>query len=287
MLPEVARSNPPINIKSDDFPEPLGPTSPTLSPIVILSEIWCNISTMPAFPLSEREASVRDKAVMDQSFDIWISYGYGALRSLRKGALMAILTTGAVNAETKIIAILGDSLVQGYGLPIDQGLVPQLQAWLDAQGADLKIINAGVSGDTTAGGLSRVEWTLSEDLDAMIVALGGNDFLRGIPPEVSRSNLKGIVETAQLAGVETMIVALEASSNYGPDFKVAFDSMYSDIALEYDASLYPGFFNAIFDAGEDDWLTYMQNDGIHPNAQGVSLIVNNFGPFILEWMKSN
>ena len=97
--------------------------------------------------------------------------------------------SSAAYAEKVTIAALGDSLTAGYGLPVDQGFVPQLQGWLDAEGADVTVLNAGVSGDTTAGGLSRVDWTLTPDVDAMIVALGGNDLLRGLDPSVSRANL--------------------------------------------------------------------------------------------------
>lgn len=221
---------------------------------------------------------------MDRSFFSLFATGYGAFRGLRKVGLAAILAAGAANAETVTIAALGDSLVQGYGLPVDQGLVPQLQGWLDAQGADVRVINAGVSGDTTAGGASRAAWTLTDDVDRMIVALGGNDFLRGIPPEVSRANLEAILQTAQDAGVEVMIVALEASTNYGPAFKAAFDGMYSDLAAVYDAPLYPGFLTAVIEGGGDNPMTLMQADGIHPNADGVAVIVDSFGPFVLEWV---
>lgn len=224
---------------------------------------------------------------MDRSFFSLFANGYGAFGWVRKAMLAGMFAAGAANAETVTIAALGDSLVQGYGLPAEQGLVPQLQAWLDAQGADVRVINAGVSGDTTAGGLSRVGWTLSDDVDAMIVALGGNDFLRGIPPEVSRANLDGILKAAQDAGVDTMLVALEASSNYGPAFKEAFDGMYTDLADQYSAPLYAGFLNAVIESGVENPMTLMQSDGIHPNAQGVAVIVESFGPFVLNWINDD
>ena len=96
---------------------------------------------------------------------------------------------GIAQADEVVIAALGDSLTQGYGLPVEQGFVPQLQAWLDANGVEVRLINAGVSGDTTAGGLARVDWTLTPDVDGMIVALGGNDVLRGLPPEETKANI--------------------------------------------------------------------------------------------------
>lgn len=186
-------------------------------------------------------------------------------------------------AETVTIAALGDSLTQGYGLPEADGLVPQLQAWLRDQGADAVVINAGVSGDTTAGGLARVGWTLTPEVDAMIVALGGNDVLRGIDPGASRANLDGILTAADAAGVRVLLVGLTAPGNYGPDYKAAFDAMYPDLAAEHGAALYPNFFAGLM--GEDvaaARASFMQADGIHPNAQGVARIVAALGPAVLD-----
>ncbi|MCW1951125.1 MAG: arylesterase [Octadecabacter sp.] len=195
-----------------------------------------------------------------------------------------ILAVGAVQAETVTIAALGDSLTQGYGLPVDDGFVPRLEAWLQAQGADVEVINAGVSGDTTAGGLSRVAWTLTPDVDAMIVNLGGNDLLRGIDPAVSRANLDGILRAAQDAGVEVLLVGLDAPSNYGPDYEAAFEGMYSDLAQVYGLELYADYFAPLNDGADLDAARalYMQADGIHPNAVGVGEIVEGIGPAVLE-----
>ena len=159
------------------------------------------------------------------------------MRAIRNLALAVVVGAGAAQAETVTLAALGDSLTQGYGLPQEDGFVPQLEAWLRAQGADVVVINAGVSGDTTAGGLARVDWTLTPEVDAMIVALGGNDFLRGIDPANSRANLRGILEVAQARDVAVLLVGLEASGNYGADFKRDFDSMYGDLAAEFDVPL--------------------------------------------------
>ena len=129
-------------------------------------------------------------------------------------------------ADEIVIAALGDSLTQGFGLVQEDGFVPQMQTWLSRQGIDARLINAGVSGDTTAGGLSRVAWTLTPEVDAMIVALGGNDFLRGFAPDVSRANLEGILQAADAAEVEVLLVGMQAPGNYGPDYKLAFDAIY-------------------------------------------------------------
>nr|WP_243645028.1 arylesterase [Rhodovulum euryhalinum] len=197
--------------------------------------------------------------------------------------VLAVAPGGAL-AEEVTIAALGDSLTQGYGLPQGEGFVPQLEAWLRAQGAEVTVLNAGVSGDTTAGGLSRVAWTLTPEVDAMIVALGGNDLLRGIDPAASRANLAGILKAAQEAGVEVMLVGLSAPGNYGPDFKSAFDAMYPELAAEYGAMHFESFLKGLTDLPDRGaaMRDYMQEDGIHPSAKGVSLIVEAMGPTVLD-----
>ena len=206
---------------------------------------------------------------------------YGAIRAVRNAGI-ALALAAPVHAET-VVAALGDSLIQGYGLPRDQGFVPQLETWLREHGAEVRVLNAGVSGDTTAGGLSRVDWTLTDEVDAMIVALGGNDVLRGIDPETSRANLDAILEAAETAGVEVMLVALSAPGNYGPDYKAAFDAIYPELAREHDALLAPSFFSVLESDGRDEALRrYMQPDALHPNAAGVARIVDTLGPMVLD-----
>ena len=182
------------------------------------------------------------------------------------------------------IAALGDSLTAGYGLVPEQGFVPQLENWLQEAGADVAVINAGVSGDTTAGGLSRVGWTLSPEVDAMIVTLGGNDYLRGIDPAVSAANLDGILAQGQAAGVPVLLVGLEVGTNYGADYKAAFEAMYADLAEKYQVPLYPDFAAGLRAAADarGGLTSLMQADGIHPNAEGVVAIVDAIGPVVLE-----
>ncbi len=182
------------------------------------------------------------------------------------------------------IAALGDSLTQGYGLPANQGFVPQLDAWLRSRGADALLINAGVSGDTTAGGLSRVDWTLTPNVDALILALGGNDILRGIDPTVSKENLAGILRIAASRNLPVLLVGVDAPSNYGADYEAAFDTMYSALAEEFGTLLYPNFLGALAARNDttDTLRRFMQTDGIHPNAEGVALIVEDVGPSVLK-----
>jgi acyl-CoA thioesterase-1 len=154
---------------------------------------------------------------------------------------------------------------------------------LRTNGADVEVINAGVSGDTTAGGLSRVAWTLTPNVDAMIVNLGGNDLLRGIDPAVSHANLDGILRAAQDVGVDVLLVGLDAPSNYGPAYEIAFDAMYAELAQTYGLDLYANFFAPLKD--DIDLMSaralYMQSDGIHPSAVGVEKIVDGIGPAVL------
>lgn len=215
----------------------------------------------------------------------FVQWAYGAGRAIRNlGA--AFVIAGAAQAEPVTVAALGDSLTQGYGLLPEEGFVPQLEGWLREAGLDVVVQNAGVSGDTTAGGLARVGWTLAPEVDAMIVALGGNDLLRGIDPATSRANLRGILEAAQVAGVPVMLVGMEAPTNYGPEFKAAFDGMYPDLADEFGAALYPTFFDGLLAEGDMEAARarFMQGDGIHPNAEGVRVIVAAMGPEIAAWL---
>lgn len=196
-----------------------------------------------------------------------------------KAVVLALSLCAAPSwADEVVIAALGDSLTQGYGLPAEQGFVPQLEAWLQARGHEVRLINAGVSGDTTAGGLARIGWTLTPDVQALIVTLGGNDLLRGLPPEAARANLAGILEAAAGAGVEVLLIGMEAPLNYGPDYKAAFDAIYPDLAADY-GSLYVESFLAPVVAAPD-LRAVMQADGIHPNADGVALIVEALGPAV-------
>lgn len=166
---------------------------------------------------------------------------------------------------------------------MEDGFVPQLEGWLIAQGADVEVINAGVSGDTTAGGLSRAAWTMTPDVDAVIVTLGGNDLLRGIDPAVSRANLDGILQVAREADVEVLLVGLDAPSNYGAAYETAFEAMYVELAEAYGVDFYANFMAAIVDGSdlETARALYMQGDGIHPNAVGVGKIVEGIGPAVL------
>lgn len=200
---------------------------------------------------------------------------------------LTLALAAPARAEPLTVVALGDSLTAGYGLPPEQGYVPQLQAWLQARGADVKVENAGVSGDTTAGGLSRLDWSLTPETDALIVNLGGNDMLRGVDPAEARSNLDAILAAATARNLPVLLVGLHAPGNYGPDYKQAFDAIFPDLATQYGALLYPDYFAALEAAGDASQVLqdYMQPDAIHPNAEGVSRIVAAIGPSVLDLLK--
>lgn len=198
------------------------------------------------------------------------------------GAVLAASVTLAFAAPT--VVALGDSLTAGYGLPRAQGFVPVLQGWLAAHGHDVTVVNAGVSGDTTAGGVSRLDWTLSGPADAMIVNLGGNDLLRGLDPKVTKANLEKILDAAKARNLPVLLVGLQAPTNFGPDFKSRFDAIYPDLAQSYGTVFVPDYFLPIAPQGARTGLlrAYMQSDGIHPNAEGVKRIVDAVGPKVLD-----
>lgn len=215
-------------------------------------------------------------------------FAYGAVSRVAKLGAALLVTATLAQAETITIAALGDSLTAGYGLAQGEGFVPQLEAWLTEQGAAVEIMNAGVSGDTTAGGLSRVAWTLTPDVDAMIVTLGGNDYLRGIDPAVSRANLDGVLAAGQEAGIEMLLVGLSVGANYGLDYKQEFEGMYAELAMKYDIPLYADFAAGLRAASgmQEGMSQFLQDDGIHPNPEGVSIIVAAIGPTVLDLVKA-
>lgn len=208
---------------------------------------------------------------------------YAPRRAIRNAAAIIMLLNSPLLAEPLTVVAFGDSLTQGYGLPARDGFVPQLQSWLAAAGADAVVVNAGVSGDTTAGGASRIDWTLTPDVDALIVNLGGNDMLRGIDPAESKRNLETILIAAQAKKLPVLLVSLRAPGNYGVQFKADFDAMYGDLATKYGALLAPNYFIPLIDQSSrllDPAL--MQADGIHPNAAGVAKAITVLGPKVQD-----
>ncbi len=179
----------------------------------------------------------------------------------------------AAEAHETVIVALGDSLTAGYGLPQDQSFPAQLEAALRARGANVKIVNAGVSGDTASAAAKRLDWALPDTTAAVIVELGGNDALQGVPPAGTKAALVKIIEALQARGLKVLLAGMEAPRNMGEDYVAAFGAIYPDIAEQYDVLLYPFFLEGA--ALNDD---LMQKDGIHPNGKEVAVIVENMLP---------
>lgn len=175
-------------------------------------------------------------------------------------------------AALKVVA-LGDSLTAGYGLPASAAFPARLQAALKAKGVDAEIVNAGVSGDTASGGRDRLDWSVPEGTDAVILELGANDALRGIDPDVTRAALDEILKRLKARKVAVLLAGMYAGRNFGADYTARFDRIYPELAKAHDVPLYPFFLDGV--AGEDK---LNQRDGIHPTAAGVDVIVARILP---------
>jgi acyl-CoA thioesterase-1 len=192
-------------------------------------------------------------------------------------AVLVPLHKIAASPSEPVIVAFGDSLTAGLGLPRDQAFPAQLQAALTARGGAAKVIDAGVSGDTAAAALQRLDWALPDDADAVIIELGGNDALQGIPPEGTKAAIAQVIEKVQARGLPILLAGQEAPRNMGKDYVDQFRAIYADLASRYDVIFYPFFLEGA--ALNDD---LMQEDGIHPNAKGVAVIVENIMPKVDE-----
>ena len=173
------------------------------------------------------------------------------------------------------LLVIGDSLSAGYGLKPEDSFPSRLEEALHGAGYRVHVINAGVSGDTTAGGLSRLEWALVDKPHIVLVELGGNDALRGLPPAETYANLESIIVKLKNNGVRVVLAGMQAPRNLGKDYTLEFDAIYPRLAEQYDISLYPFFLDGV---ALDPALN--QPDGIHPNPAGVKVIVNKILPLL-------
>lgn len=210
------------------------------------------------------------------------------LRRLLAAAAFTVLPFVAVQAQDDgpvTIMAFGDSLVHGYGLPEGEPFPAQLERALIDRGYDVEVINAGSSGDTSKSGRSRLEWVLQDDVDAAIVVLGANDALRGIDPAVTRENLDAVLQTLDEKGIATLFAGMKAPRNMGQQYVEEFDDLFSDLADKHGVVFYPFFLQGV--AQQPD---LNQSDGIHPNAKGVQVIVDNMVPKVeqlIERVRSN
>src|SRR5579871_1407720 len=290
--PLSGRSSPAITIRSVDFPEPEGPIRPSASPEATRKEISLRIWTRAAPVPSERltlEMEMlsgarpdKDEGSMRLSM-VW-SYGtsggaverlFSFFKHMLVWSLLLIAPEQAFaqsSAPIKMV-VLGDSLSAGLGLSGSDAFPAKLQKALKAKGIVVDMTNAGVSGDTATGGRDRLDWSVPEGTQAVIVELGANDALRGTDPAVTRKALADIVTLLKARGVAVMLCGMVAPPNYGADYAARFNSIYPDLAKSHAVPLYPFFLEGVAANAKLN-----QADGLHPTAEGVDIIVKNILP---------
>ncbi|MFO1117642.1 MAG: arylesterase [Beijerinckiaceae bacterium] len=190
-------------------------------------------------------------------------------------AMLILAPASVVHARQIQIVALGDSLTAGFGLPDSAAFPNVLQRRLKEKGFDVLISNAGVSGDTTAGGLARLEWSTPAGTDLVIVELGANDMLRNLPPSAARANLDALLSNLHDRRIATVLAGMNSLANWGDRYRQEFESIYPDLSRKYVVPLYPFFLEGVTGRPE-----LMLPDGLHPNAKGVERIVEGFLPFI-------
>ena len=202
---------------------------------------------------------------------------------MKISAVVVFLLMMISGAEAKSITILalGDSLTAGYGLAPAEAFPVKLEAALKASGQDVVVVNAGVSGDTALDGASRLDWALSDDIDAVIVELGANDALRGLPPQQAEQAIDDVLARLKAKGLPVLLAGMRAPPNLGPEYQASFDGMYQRLAEKHGALLYPFFLDGV---AADVKLN--QADGLHPNPAGVDIVVARMLPAVLQLIGS-
>ena len=184
-------------------------------------------------------------------------------------------------ADAITLVGFGDSLMAAYNLQASEGFPARLEAALKERGHDVTIIDAGVSGDTTSGGLARLDWSIPDGVDGVILELGANDALRGLPPEKTRENLEAMIARLKERGISVLLAGMLAPPNMGAGYEEAFNAIYPELAAKHDVPLYPFFLDGV--TGNPDMLL---SDGMHPNANGINTMVEKFLPVAEEFMAS-
>jgi len=203
-------------------------------------------------------------------FKLWISGSF---------VVLVLVVSSSALGKSRLL-VLGDSLTAGYGLYADQTFPSRLKLALHKLGVEIDVINAGVSGDTTAGGLARVEWVLQSKPTHVILQLGANDMLRGVPPSVAKENLTQTIKKLRRQKVQVLLAGMYASPNLGKNYGKEFHQIYHQLASEFDLELYPFFLSGVAAVP-----SLNLRDGIHPNAKGIQVIVNRILPTVLRFVR--
>jgi acyl-CoA thioesterase-1 len=196
-------------------------------------------------------------------------------RFLAAIALTLAVAAAPAKAHVPVILDFGDSLTAGYGLAPEQAFPVRLEAALRRQGIEVRVVNGGVSGDTTAGGLARLDWALASKPDLVILALGENDALRGIDPATVRDNLDKMIQKIELSGAKVLLLGMLAPPNWGEEYRNAFDRIFPELARVHAVPLYPFFLEGVAMKQELN-----QPDGLHPNEHGVAVLVDRIAPVV-------
>ncbi|TPM63821.1 arylesterase [Mesorhizobium sp. B2-2-4] len=199
-------------------------------------------------------------------------------RRIAAGLIVFLAICGAISsarAEPFKIVGFGDSLMAGYGLGPDEGFTDRLQAALRARGRDVTVANAGVSGDTSSGGLARLDWSVPDGTQLVILELGANDMLRGVSPDITRKNLDTMLAKLKERKIAVLLAGMRAAPNLGADYQNAFDAIFPELAAKYGVTLYPFFLDGV--AGQS---ALQLEDGLHPNAKGVAQMVERILPAV-------
>jgi acyl-CoA thioesterase-1 len=226
------------------------------------------LSMLPPYGNSSAAVERRPRTIA------WLMAALAAGALTVSGPGFAQATHAALAKPIKMV-VLGDSLSAGYGLPATAAFPARLQVALKAKGIDTEMINAGVSGDTSSGGLDRLDWSVPPDTQAVIVELGANDALRGTDPKVTRAALDEIVRRLKARNIAVLLCGMLAPPNYGADYAAKFNSIYPDLAKTYGVPLYPFFLDGVATIAK---LT--QPDGLHPTAEGIDTVVKNILPTV-------
>lgn len=192
-----------------------------------------------------------------------------------KVLLLTVLLLFPLPSFALTILTFGDSLTSGYGLEEGEGFVPQLQQALKREKIDARLINGSVAGDTSANGLARLDWSMAEKPDIVLLELGANDALRGLDPRGTKQNLEKIIQAMQASGAKILLLGMKAPRNLGAAYVQEFDSLYSDLAQKYGLLLYPFFLEGI---AANSALN--QADGLHPSKEGVAKIIESLLPYL-------
>ena len=204
-----------------------------------------------------------------------------AAKAVAVAVLLAVFGCGAANADPVRLLAFGDSLTAGAGVAAEDSLSAQLQRRLLADGYDVVVVNAGVSGDTSAMGLARLDYTLGYGADVVLLELGANDMLNGVDPKITRENLDRIIATFKERGVIVLLAGMVSSANFGPAYKKAFDAAYPELARQHGVTMIPFILDGVW--GHPELLIA---DGVHPNAAGVARIVAKVAPYVEKTIAS-